>query len=287
MREKEKGMIIGMPLSKQRADELTRLCRVFRADVLTAIHAAQSGHPGGSLSVCEILTLLYQERMNIDSKRPSDPDRDRLVLSKGHAAPMLYRNLIEKGFLPADCLNTLRRANSMLQGHPSAHTPGVEMPSGPLGIGLSAAQGMALGLRLDGSPARVFAVLGDGELNEGCVWEAAMSAPKFSLSNLTAVVDHNKVQLDGTTDEVMPLGDLSAKWRSFGWNVSVCDGHDIMALSNAFDEAAAYASGPSVIIANTVKGKGVSFMEGQAAWHGKAIPAEDYALAMNELGGEA
>lgn len=271
-------------LTKQRAGELRELCRLFRIDNLKAIYGIQSGHPGGSLSVCEILTLLYQQRMNIAS--PGDPDRDRLVLSKGHAAPMLYRNLIEKGFLPADSMDSLRRIDSVLQGHPSNHIPGVEMPSGPLGIGLAAAQGMALALKLDGSGARVYCILGDGELNEGAVWEAAMSAPKFGLDNLTAVVDYNKVQLDGTTDEIMPLGDLAAKWRAFRWNVIECDGHDLEALDAAFDSAEAHKGGPTMIIAHTVKGKGVSFMEGQAAWHGKAIPTADFEAAMSELGAE-
>ena len=275
-----------MPLSKARVAELTELCRVFRIDVLKAIHGIQSGHPGGSLSVCEILTLLYQERMNIDANNPDDPNRDRLVLSKGHAAPMLYRNLIEKGFLPKDSMGTLRRIDSQLQGHPSIHTPGVEMPAGPLGLGLSAAQGMALGLRLNGSSARVYAVVGDGEQNEGSIWEAAMSAPKFKLSNLTAIIDYNKVQLDGTTDEVMPLRDLSAKWHSFGWNVIECNGHDFRELSAALDASAKMNDGPSVIIANTVKGKGVSFMEGKAAWHGKPVSDEELAKAIAELGGE-
>jgi len=274
-----------MAISQQRAAELRELCRLFRIDVLTAIHGIQSGHPGGSLSVCEILTLLYQERMHIDASRPDDPDRDRLVLCKGHAAPMLYRNLIEKGFLPADSMNTLRRLDSQLQGHPSIHTPGVEMPSGPLGIGLSAAQGMALGLKLNGSSARVYAVLGDGELDEGAVWEAAMSAPKFALDNLTAIVDLNKVQLDGTTNEVMPLRDIEGKWRSFGWNVIRCDGHDLEMLDRALDCAEQCPDMPTVIIADTVKGKGVSFMEGKAAWHGKAIDDESFAKAMEELGG--
>lgn len=273
-----------MSLTKERVSELEARCQTFRADVLTAIHGIQSGHPGGSLSVCEILTLLYQERMNISASEPDDPDRDRLVLCKGHAAPMLYRNLIEKGFLPADCLNTLRRTDSLLQGHPVNHTPGVEMPSGPLGIGLSAAQGMALGLKLNGSPARVYAVLGDGELNEGCVWEAATSAPKYKLDNLTAVVDYNRVQLDGTTDEIMPLLDLPAKWRAFGWNVLECDGNSLTALDAAFDAAAGYTGGPSVIIAHTTKGKGVSFMEGKAAWHGKPLSDDDLKNALAELG---
>jgi len=274
-----------MPLTSARAAELDALCKKFRIDVLTAIHCAQSGHPGGCLSSCEIMTYLYQERMNIDSSKPHDPNRDRFVLCKGHAAPMLYRNLIEKGFLPTDSMGTLRKINSLLQGHPSLHTPGVEMPSGPLGIGLSAAQGMALGLKLNGSSARVYAVLGDGELNEGTVWEAAMSAPKFGLNNLTAVVDYNKVQLDGLTDEIMPLRDLPAKWSAFGWNVIRCNGHSITELDAAFDAAEKFREGPSVIIADTIKGKCVSFMEGKAAWHGKAIPKEDFDVAMKELGG--
>lgn len=274
-----------MPLSNQRISELNETCRVFRYEVLEAIHGAQSGHPGGCLSVCEILTLLYQELMNIDSANPDDPNRDRLVLCKGHTAPMLYRNLIEKGFLPKDSMKTLRTLDSQLQGHPANHTAGVEMPSGPLGIGLSAAQGMAMGLKLDSSPARVYAILGDGELDEGCVWEAATSAPKYELSNLTAIVDYNKVQLDGTTDEIMPLRDLPAKWAAFGWNVLRCDGHDIAALYDAFEKAAAYKDGPSVIIADTIKGKGVSFMEGKAAWHGKPIPDADFETLTKELGG--
>jgi len=275
-----------MPIAKERVAELNELCRVFRVETLKAIHSIQSGHPGGSLSVCEILTLLYQERMNISAKNPQDPDRDMLVLCKGHAAPMLYRNLVEKGFLPTESMESLRRIDSLLQGHPSNHTPGVEMPSGPLGIGLSAAQGMAIGRKLNNSPSRVYAVLGDGELNEGCVWEAAMSAPKFELDNLCVIVDYNKVQLDGTTDQVMPLGDLPAKWRAFGWNVIECDGHSIEALTEALDKAETVKGVPTAIIANTVKGKGVSFMEGQAGWHGKAIPDADLETALAELGGD-
>lgn len=274
-----------MALTVERAAELNELCRKFRIDVLTAIYGAQSGHPGGSLSVCEILTLLYQERMNVSADRPDDPDRDRLVLSKGHTVPMLYRNLVEKGYLPAESMSTLRKVDSILQGHPSMHTPGIEMPAGPLGLGLSAAQGMAMGLKLDGSPARVYAVLGDGELNEGTIWEAAMSAPKFALDNLCAIVDWNHVQLDGTTEEIMPIRDLAGKWRAFGWNVIECPGHDLMALDAALDAAEECKGLPTVIIADCVKGKGVSFMEGKSAWHGAAIDDASYAKAMEELGG--
>lgn len=275
-----------MPLSKAKVTQLSELCRTFRIDVLKAIHNIQSGHPGGSLSSCEILTLLYQERMNIDAKNPADPNRDRLVLSKGHAAPMLYRNLIEKGFLPKDSMSTLRHIDSALQGHPSMHTPGVEIPAGPLGQGLAAAQGMALGLRLNGSRARVYVVMGDGEQNEGEIWEAATSAPKYKLNNLTAIIDYNGVQLDGTTDEIMPLRDLSAKWHSFGWNVIECNGHDLRQLNDALDACAKIEDGPSVIIAKTVKGKGVSFMEGKAAWHGKPPSDDELAMAIAELGGD-
>ena len=271
-----------MPISAARAEELSALCRRFRVDVLTAIHGIQSGHPGGSLSVCEILTLLMQERMRFDG---GELERDRLVLSKGHAAPMLYRNLVERGILPADSMGTLRRIDSLLQGHPSIHTPGVDMPAGPLGLGLSAAQGMALALRAQGSKARVWAVLGDGELDEGCIWEAVMSAPKFALDNLCAIVDWNGVQLDGTTDEIMPIRDLAGKWFASGWNVIECDGHDLADLSDALDRAEAAKGAPTVILAHTVKGKGVSFMEGKAAWHGKAIDDESFAKAMEELGG--
>lgn len=275
-----------MALSDERYAELNELCRRFRIDVLTAIHAAQSGHPGGSLSCCEILTYLYQEHMNIDANDAHNPDRDRLVLSKGHAAPMLYRNLAEKGFFPVSEMATLRRMGG-LAGHPNMHTPGVEMPGGPLGQGFPAAQGMAMALKLNNSPAKVYAVLGDGELNEGVIWETAMSAAKFKLDNLIAIVDYNKVQLDGTTDDIMPLGDLAAKWEAFGWTVLECDGHDLEALDFCVSVADGAVGVPTVIIANTIKGKGVSFMEGKNTWHGKAIDDESFAKAMEELGGAA
>lgn len=274
-----------MHLTPERVNELNELCRKSRIEVLKAIYKIQSGHPGGSFSVMEILTVIYQERMNVTAETIDSPNRDRLVLCKGHAAPALYINLINKGILPPDAMPTLREMDSLLQGHPCSHTPGIDMSSGPLGMGLSAAQGMALGLRMDGVPARVYAVLGDGELNEGTVWEAAQSIPKFKLSNLTAVVDHNKVQLDGTTDEVMPLGDLAAKFTAFGWNVISCDGHDVSALNDAFDAAEGFTEGPTVIIAHTSKGKGVSFMEGQCTWHGKPPSADELQLSIKELGG--
>ena len=273
-----------MSLTPERLRELKALCRRFRVEALTAIHGVQSGHPGGSLSVCEILTLLYQERMNLTAENVSDPDRDRLVLSKGHAAPMLYVNLEEKGILHAGCMSSLRRLDSELQGHPCNSTPGVEMPAGPLGLGLGAAEGMALGLRLNGSKARVYAILGDGELDEGAVWEAAGSCAKFKLSNLTAVVDWNKMQLDGPIEQIMPQHDIPGKWRSFGWNVISCAGNDLEALDKAFDSAEAFTDGPTMIIADTVKGKGVSFMEGNYVWHGQAIDDKSFETAMEELG---
>ncbi len=274
-----------MSLSTERVQELNALCRKFRTDVLTALHTAQSGHPGGSLSVCEILTVIYNEKARIDPANPQWADRDRVVLCKGHAAPMLYMNLAHKGYFSPDEMASLRKIDSLLQGHPSTHTPGIDMASGPLGVAFGAAQGMALAAKLDNSPARVYAILGDGEINEGCVWETAMSAVKFKLDNLTAVLDMNGVQLDGTTDEIMPMGDVAAKWRAFGWNVIECDGHDVAALSDAFDAAAAFKGLPTIIVAKTVKGKGVSFMEGKSAWHGKAVGDEDYANALKELGG--
>ena len=266
--------------------KLDQMCHQFRIDVLEALHAKKTGHPGGSLSVCEILTTLYFTQMDVDPHDPQKPDRDRLVLCKGHAAPMLYRVLAEKGFFPVEEMSTLRDFETRLQGHPCMNdTPGVDMSTGPLGIGLSAAIGMALAARLDNAPTRVYAVLGDGEINEGNVWEACMSASKFKLDNLCAVLDWNGVQLDGTADEIMPMGDIPAKFASFGFHCIECDGHDVEALYNAFEEAKTVKGKPTIVLAHTVKGKGVSFMEGKSAWHGKAIGDEDFAKAMEELGG--
>ncbi len=275
-----------MGISVERKKELAELAHKFRIDVLTTLHGAQTGHPGGSLSVCEILTALYFEQVRVDPKNPSWPERDRVVLTKGHAAPMLYRVLAEKGFFPVEEMKTLRKLNTRLQGHPSSKdTPGVELSTGPLGIGLSACLGMACGLKLSKIDATVFAVMGDGELDEGTCWEAAMSAPKFKADNLIAIVDWNGVQLDGTNDQIMPLGDLAAKFRAFGWEVSECDGHDIASICNAVDAARTKNGLPKVILAHTVKGKGVSFMEGKNTWHGKPINDEEFAKAMQELGG--
>ena len=274
-------------LSETRVQELKALCNQFRIDVLTTLHKVGTGHPGGSLSVCEILTVLYLECANISPDNWTDENRDRIVLTKGHAAPMLYRVLAEKGFFPLTELTTLRQVHSRLQGHPCAgKLEGVELSTGPLGMGLSAALGMSCTLKYRNSPAHVYAIMGDGELNEGTCWEAAMSAVKFSADNLIAIVDRNHVQLDGPSDKVMPLGDLAGKWRTFGWYVLECAGHDIQALHTAIRTAQAHTESPTVIIADTVKGKGVSFMEGKNTYHGKQITDEEYAAAMKELRGE-
>jgi transketolase len=274
-----------MSLTPERKKRLDDLCRQFRIDVLGALYGIQSGHPGGSLSVCEILTALYFEETNIDAAYPNKPDRDRVVLCKGHAAPMLYRVLAEKGFFPASEMNTLRKLNTRLQGHPSTtHTPGVDLSTGPLGTGLSAALGMALGLRLSGYSSKVYAILGDGDVNEGTVWEACMSAVKFKADNLIAIHDWNRVQLDGKSSDIMPQGDMEAKFKAFGWRVLACDGHDVNALCETIDKAKAYPDGrPVIILADTIKGKGVSFMEGQNTWHGKAVGEADYKKAIAEL----
>jgi len=277
-----------MGLTAERKAHLEKLCAKFRRDVIDALHEAQTGHPGGSLSVCEILTALYFEKARVDPLDPRKPDRDRVVLCKGHAAPMLYRVLAEKGFFPVEEMKTLRRLNTRLQGHPSIkHTPGVDLSTGPLGAGLSAALGMALGLRLSNLDAKVYAILGDGDVNEGMVWEACMSAVKFRADNLIAIYDWNKVQLDGKSDDIMPQGDMKAKFEAFGWRCLSCDGHDVGAICDVIDKGRMYPDGrPVIILADTFKGKGVSFMEGQSSWHGKAIGEADYKNAVAELGGE-
>ncbi len=273
-----------MGLSAERKEYLDGLCRKFRQDLIRLLHAIQTGHPGGSLSATEILTTLYFEKLNIDAKRPQDPDRDRFILGKGHAAPMLYLVLAEKGFFPREELATLRQLDSHLQGHPCARkTCGVELSTGPLGLGLPAGLGMAMAARLDGRACRTVVLMGDGEMQEGIVWEAAMSAAKFAADNLLLIVDNNGVQLDGTLAEIMPMGDIAAKWRSFGWHVLHIDGHRVEMIDAAVDEAQTVKGKPTVIIADTVKGKGVSFMEGQSAWHGKPISQEEFEHAMQEL----
>ena len=274
-----------MSLSKERKDFLEGLCKRLRQDLIKLLYGIQTGHPGGSLSSTEIMTTLYFEKLRVDPKNPKDPNRDRFILGKGHAAPMLYQLLSERGFFPQDDLVTLRQLDSHLQGHPCARkTCGVELSTGPLGLGLPAGLGMAMAARLDNKDYRTYVLMGDGELQEGIVWEAAMSASKFAADNLLVIVDNNGVQLDGTVEEIMPMGDIAAKWTAFGWNVIAIDGHCVSAISDAIDLAATVKGKPTVIVAKTVKGKGVSFMEGKSAWHGKPIGKDEYVNAMKELG---
>jgi transketolase len=256
----------------------------MRYDIIEMIAEAGSGHPGGSLSAAEIVATLYFGIMRHDPARPDWDERDRFVLSKGHAAPVLYAALAEAGYLGRDHLKTLRKLGSILQGHPdSTKTPGVEVSTGSLGQGLAIANGIALALRLDGNPARVFCLLGDGELQEGEVWEAAMFAPHHRLDNVVAIVDHNGLQIDGRCDDVMCLGEVAEKLAAFGWEVREADGHDVGALLGAIAPGPSTPGVPVAVVAYTVKGKGVSFMEGDAGWHGKAPNAEQAAAALAEL----
>ncbi len=262
----------------------------MRADIVEMIAEAGSGHPGGSLSAADIVAVLFFGGvMRYDASDPEWPGRDRFMLSKGHAAPVLYAALAEAGYFGRDHLATLRKLGSMLQGHPdSKKTPGVEVSSGSLGQGLSVASGMALGIRGGEDPAhvsgrRVFCLLGDGEIQEGQVWEAAMFAAHHALGNLIAVVDDNGLQIDGACNEVMCLGHIADKFRSFGWNALEVDGHDVEAVYAALQQATQFEDGPTVIVARTVKGKGVSFMEGNYGWHGKAPTPEERAQALAEL----
>jgi len=257
----------------------------MRYDIVEMIAEAGSGHPGGSLSAADIVATLYFHVLRHDPTRPDWPERDRFVLSKGHAAPVLYAALAEAGYLGRDHLKTLRKLGSILQGHPDCQKcAGVEVSTGSLGQGLAIANGMALALRLDENPARVFCLLGDGELQEGEVWEAAMFAPHYGLGNVTAIVDYNGLQIDGACTEVMCLGDVAEKWAAFGWEVRETSGHDVEGLLDALTEPPADPAVPVVVVAYTIKGKGVSFMEGDAGWHGKAPSAEQTATALAELG---
>lgn len=277
-----------MSISETRKNELKELCLQLRGELIDVLHDKQTGHPGGSLSCCEILTTLYFHTMRVDPQNPGLANRDRLILSKGHAAPMLYLCLAHRGFFPPEELQTLRQINSSLQGHPCTHkTSGVELSTGPLGLGLSAGIGMAEAAKINDLDYNVYVVLGDGELQEGAIWEAAMTANKYKPCNLIAILDNNGVQLDGTNDEIMPMGNIGSKFAAFGWYVLHADGHDIVSLVEAYEQAAAYKDGPVIIIAKTIKGKGVSFMEGENMWHGKPISPEEYAAAKQELGGTA
>lgn len=271
-------------MDNARITELKLIAANVRKSAVTAVHAANSGHPGGSLSIADVLTLLYFEVMNVDPKNPKDPNRDRFVLSKGHCAPGLYGVLAERGFFPKEDIPTFRKIGSYLQGHPDMKgVPGVDMSSGSLGQGISAANGMALAGKIDKKDYRVYTILGDGELEEGQVWEAAMYAPHYKLDNLTAFVDFNGLQIDGDISKVMNPLPIDEKFKSFGWHVIVCDGHDFEAMLSAINEAKATKEKPTMIILKTVKGKGVSFMENNPAWHGSAPNDEQYQQAMGEL----
>ena len=259
----------------------------IRVDVIKAIFKAGSGHPGGSLSAADIVTALYFKEMNVDPENPQMEGRDKLILSKGHAAPVQYAALGEKGFFDIQGMMRLRKLGSRFQGHPNMEkVPGIEMSTGSLGQGFSAAAGMALANKMDGNPGRVYVILGDGELQEGMIWEAAMASAHYGLSNLCAIVDWNGLQIDGANDDVMKVSPIDEKFKSFGWNALVIDGHNFDEIFDALDKAREEKEKPTVIIAKTVKGKGVSFMENQAGWHGKA-PSEEQAIeAVKELGGE-
>lgn len=267
--------------------ELAEKARRIRINVLKAIHAAKSGHPGGSLSSADILATLYFGELNIDPKNPKMADRDKFVLSKGHAVPALYAALGERGFYEVSEMMTLRQVGSKFQGHPNMNkVPGIEMSTGSLGQGFSAAVGMAISGKIDKNPGRVYALTGDGELQEGIVWEAAMQAAHRKLDNLVAIVDLNGLQIDGKVSDVKCVCPVDEKFRSFGWNVINVDGHNFEELTTAFDEAKKCGGVPTAIIAHTHKGKGVSFMEDNAGWHGKAPSDEELAAAIEELGGD-
>ena len=267
--------------------EVNRRANAIRRHILTMITEAKSGHPGGSLSAADILAVLYFAEMKVDANRPDDPERDRFVLSKGHAAPVLYAALAEKGFFPSSELRGLRKINSMLQGHPDMKgTPGVDMSTGSLGQGISAACGMALAAKIDGKGHRIFALLGDGELEEGQVWEAAMFAAHYKLDNLTAFVDFNGLQIDGPVTEVMSPLPVPDKWRAFNWNVIEIDGHDYEAIFDAIQCAKTVKERPTVIVASTIKGKGVAKMENVADWHGKAPSREECDSFLQDLAKE-
>ena len=265
-------------------NELKKISKEIRKSIVTQVYKAQSGHPGGSLSIADILTVLYFNEMNIDAKNPKMKNRDRLVLSKGHCSPALYAVLAEKGFFEKNELETFRNISSNLQGHPDMNkVPGVDMTSGSLGQGLSAANGMAIAGKLDNKNYRVYCILGDGEIEEGQVWEAAMSANKYKLDNLCVIVDNNNLQIDGPIDKVMSSYPIDEKFKSFGFQVINIDGNDIDEILKAFEVAKNVKEKPTVIIAKTIKGKGVSFMENQVGWHGKAPNEEQYEIALKEL----
>lgn len=271
-------------MKEQQLSELKKKAAKIRRCVVESVSAAKSGHPGGSLSVTDILTVLYFDEMRVDPKNPHWEDRDRFVLSKGHCAPAYYAALALRGFFPVEDLITLRKIDSYLEGHPSMKSvPGCDMSTGSLGQGISCAVGMAIGGKLDQKDYRVYTVLGDGELEEGQVWEAAMCAAHYKLDNLVAFVDHNGLQIDGRITDVMNPNPVADKFRAFGWHVIAIDGHDLSAIADALAEAKTIKGKPVMIVAETVKGKGVSFMEDNYAWHGTAPNAEETAQALAEI----
>lgn len=266
-------------------ERLKSIARQIRIDILTMLVESASGHTGGSLSATDVLTVLYFHKMRYDSKNPKWEDRDKFVLSKGHAAPALYAVLGRAGYFSTDHFRTLRRVGSILRGHPnSAVTPGVEVCTGSLGQGLSQANGLAIAARLDKRPARVYVMLGDGEIDEGQVWEAAMTSAHYKIDNLCAILDNNGLQIDGTNKEVMNIDPVTEKWKAFGWHVIEINGHEIKEIIDALNEAEKIKGKPTIIIAHTVKGKGVSFMENKVEYHGVAPTKDEYARAMKELG---
>jgi len=272
--------------SEQLVCELSTNAQQFRIQVLDMVFNAQSGHLGGSFSAAEVLTCLYFHHLRIDPSRPDWPERDRFILSKGHAAPLLYVVLAHRGFFPVAELATFRQLDSRLQGHPDRlKTPGVEMTAGFLGHGISIGVGVALAARLNGMDYRTYVLLGDGEIQAGVIWEGAMEAAKYRLSNLTAILDYNDVQLDGPVREIMPIAPVIDKWRAFNWAVMEINGHNVRQVLEALDGAMDVHDRPTVIVAHTTKGKGVSFMENQSRWHGRAPNDEEYAQALAELKG--
>ncbi|MGG5315845.1 transketolase [Enterococcus sp. AZ072] len=273
-------------MTTARTEELKQIANSARIDIIDMLTEAGSGHPGGSLSIIDIVTVLFYDKMNIDPKNPKMENRDRLVLSKGHVAPALYATLANKGYFPKDELMKLRKAGEMLQGHPDMKsTPGVDASTGSLGQGLSIANGMALAAKLNKQDHTIYAIFGDGELQEGQVWEAAMSSAHYNLDNVIAFVDHNGLQIDGTNDEVMTVNPIDEKFAAFNWEVIKIDGHDIDQISDAIDQAKKVEGKPTVIIAATAKGKGVSFMENDGSWHGVVPNAEQHDAAIKELRG--
>lgn len=271
---------------EERVENLQKKTKEIRSEIVKMIYKAQSGHPGGALSAADILTVLYFDILKIDATQPKLISRDRFILSKGHACPVWYACLAKKGFFPVQELSKLRAIGGILQGHPDMKkVPGLDMTTGSLGQGLSAGVGMALGAKLLNLSFKTYVLLGDGELNEGQIWEAAMSAHKFNLNNLIAIIDYNNLQIDGYCHDIMPIEPLKDKWISFGWMVKEIDGHNISEILNILEKLKEYQSKPTVVIAHTIKGKGVSFMENKAEWHGKAPNEEEFQLAMQELEG--